>query len=490
MMGNQERHTLTKMDAYAPVANPATYRVQLALHVGLEGVNFEQMDVSQAYLSTRMKRKVLIRHPPGYMFIKNKRGRLDYRRLRPGEQRKRTLSQLARALYGGMECGRLFYDEWVDCHVAKLGFSRSKLDPCFLQKVSEDGLSFIKIVFHVDDGLVVWRGEEMYKKYKTDLSKRFSFKSGPLTRLLGMEFEVSPVCIKIRLEQQIHKMLRDFGMEDDHHEQSPVPTTANYKLPCESDVPTDPEELKKVQASFDMQQCVGHLNFIQMVLRGDISCPLKVLSKFPVNFGKKHVQLAKHVMRFLKGSARQPLVIRAGFARHHIQIFTDASHAGDTDTRRSVSGVVIKLGGNTVAWASLFQKIVSHSSCESELMALDKGATIGQHVKWIAELMGADIVTPIHVFIDNQSTINISSNPIQAGRNLHVHARYFYVRDLVYEKEYVLLYLPSADQVGDLLCSFKGTPNYRRLAALFFGCARVESGSDGGLVWNTRLLQD
>ena len=151
-------------------------------------------------------------------------------------------------------------------------------------------------------------------------------------------------------------------------------------------------------------------------------------------------------MCFLKATARQPLIFRAGFARRCIQIFTDASHAGDTDTRKSVSGIVIKIGGNTVTWASLFQRIVSHSSCESELMALDKGATIGQHIKWLAEQMGADIVSPIHVFIDNQSTINISSNPVQAGRNLHVHARYFYVRDLVYAKEYELLYDRPVDK--------------------------------------------
>jgi hypothetical protein len=490
MMGNQERHTLCKMDAYAPVANPATYRVQVALHVGMKGVRFRQMDVSQAYLSTLMKRRVLIRHPPGYMFFINEASELDYRRLKPGEPRPTTGLPLLRALYGGMECGRLFYDEWMDYHVRVLGFQKSEIDPCFLQKVSEDGLSFIKIVFHVDDGLVVTRGEEMYEQYKSDLKKRFSFKEGPLKKLLGMEFEVSPDSVKIRLEGQIQKMLRDFGMEDAKHEQSPIPTTSNYKLPCESDIPTDTAELKRVQDSFDMQQCVGHLNFIQMVLRGDISCPLKVLSKHPVKFGKKHVHLAKHVMCFLKATARQPLILRAGFARRCIQIFTDASHAGDTDTRKSVSGIVIKIGGNTVTWASLFQRIVSHSSCESELMALDKGATIGQHIKWLAEQMGADIISPIHVFIDNQSTINISSNPVQAGRNLHVHARYFYVRDLVYAKEYELLYLPSADQLGDLLCSFKGAPSYRRLAALFFGCARVEQSSEGGLVWNTRLLQD
>ena len=98
-----------------------------------------------------------------------------------------------------------------------------------------------------------------------------------------------------------------------------------------------------------------------------------------------------------------------------IQIFTDASHASDIDTRRSVSGIVVKHAGNTVFWKVCFQSIVSHSSSESELMALDKGATIGQYIKWLTVSMGVKHTPPIKIFVDNAASIDMTRSPVQQG---------------------------------------------------------------------------
>ncbi len=37
------------------------------------------------------------------------------------------------------------------------------------------------------------------------------------------------------------------------------------------------------------------------------------------------------------------------------------------------------------------------------------------------------------LFVANTSTIIIAGNPIQPVRNAHVHARYYYVRDLAWD---------------------------------------------------------
>ena len=105
-------------------------------------------------------------------------------------------------------------------------------------------------------------------------------------------------------------------------------------------------------------------------------------------------------MRWLQGAKGQSLTVRCGF-RRDIQIFTDASHAGCVDTRRSISSVVIKYGGNTVLWGCHWQTIVSHSSTENELMALDKGATLEQYVKYLVGMVAHDFKPVIDVFVDN-----------------------------------------------------------------------------------------
>ena len=186
-----------------------------------------------------------------------------------------------------------------------------------------------------------------------------------------------------------------------------------------------------------------------MCTRPDITCPVKLLSRYTKKFGKKHVMWAKHLLRYLKGTLNKGLHYQAGFPPFY-QIFTDASHASCVDTRRSITSLVIKYAGNTVFWKNSFTSIVSHSSTESELMALDAGATNGEALRWLVQAMGGAIQGKIQIYVDNNGTISIASNPVQAGRNVHVHARYFYVRDLVYDEQLDVLPLPSELQIADI----------------------------------------
>jgi hypothetical protein len=176
------------------------------------------------------------------------------------------------------------------------------------------------------------------------------------------------------------------------------------------------------------------------------------------------------------------LTYRTGLPLYY-QVFTDASHASCVDTRRSIVSIVVKLGGNTVYWKNSFTKIVSHSSTESELMALDVGATIGECLRWLIESIGGPIQGKIQIFVDNAGTISIASNPIQSGRNLHVHARYFYVRDLVYDERFVIEKIPTELQVADVGCTFKGGPTFIALKGYLMTCARVVHDDNQNPFW-------
>ena len=299
-----------------------------------------------------------------------------------------------------------------------------------------------------------------------------------------MKIDYEQQIAEIDQEDQVHKVLRVFGYEHCKPVASPIP---EGRVPSGVDIPTDTDELQKLRESFDMYSFVGHLGYLQGCTRPELSFALKILSTRVREFGQKHIEFAHHVLRWLKGSAANPLTYRGGMVRR-IQIFTDASHAGCPDTRRSITGVVIKLAGNTVFWAALWQKIVSHSSCESELMALDKGATVGQYVQWVTEAMGGPRQGTTSIFVDNRSTIDISCNPVQPGRNLHVHARYFYIRDLVRWEVYKLTHLPSEDQIADLMCTYKGPGNFRTLYSIMMNCAMVVLDHEEKPRWDLSLL--
>ena len=169
-----------------------------------------------------------------------------------------------------------------------------------------------------------------------------------------------------------------------------------------------------------------------------------------------------------------------------MQVFTDASHASCVDTRRSVLSTVFKLGGNTVYWKSCFSSIVSHSSTESELMALDNPTTISEGLRWLTESMGGPVQETIQIFVDNTGTITISQNPVQSGRNLYVHARYFYVRDLAYSGSVAVVHLPINLQVADVDCTYKGGVSYRKLRGYLMECARVKHDASEVARWQYR----
>ena len=482
LMGNQERTVLSPLEAYAPVAQVITMRLLVVLHMHIDGIIFRQLDVKNAYINEYMKRKVMCKMPPGYLLYLDDKGNLAFRRLRPGEKHPAKCLPLSKALYGGMECGRIFWEAWVDWHLND-GFQIIHEERCYLHKRNPSG-SFIKIAYHVDDNGIVALGDDFYADYLTRLTARFDVTEGPLSHHLGMDYEfdrAAGTCL-ISQHPQIIKLLKEFGMEQCNSASTPAMSGAAPSA-------MDSEDISPEDEQFDMECFVGHCNYIHMCSRPDIGQAIKPLSRATKKgtFGSKHVLWAKHILRYLKGTAKRGLLYATGFPLF-FQIFTDASHASCVDTRRSITSIGIKLGGNTVYWKTSFTSIVSHSSTESELMALDVGATNGQCLRWLLQSMGGPIQGTIQIFVDNQGAINISTNPIQSGRNLHVHARYFYVRDLVYDEHYALYHLPTEMQVADVGCTFKGGPSFLKLRDIELGCARVVHDGSDVPQWEIKLI--
>ena len=477
LMGNQEKVDLSPWQAYAPVAQVTTGRIMVATHLGSPGVRFRKIDVKNAYINENMRRTVYTKMPPGYTFFLGAQGNIQFRALAKGESHDPMLClPLKKALYGGMECGRIFWEAWTDWHLTN-GFSIIHEERCYLVRYGPNG-TFIKMAYHVDDNMIAIRGDEYYEQYLTDLKVRFDVTEEALEENLGLKYDFSQegdvsIC-RITQTPQIKKFLTEFDIMDCTATSAPC---LGNKLPCKEDC-----EEKWDGEDWDMLSFVGHGTYLQMCTRPDISLVMKLLSRFTTNYGKKHVLWAKHLLRYLKGTLALGLTYRSGFPLF-LQIFTDASHASCVDTRRSILSMVAKLGGNTIYWKSCFSSIVSHSSTESELMALDMGATIEEGLGWLTESMGGPRQHGVQIFVDNTGTITISQNPVQAGRNLHVHARYFYVRDLAYSGAVMVIHLPTARQVADVGCTFKGGPSYLKLRQYLMECARVVHDASGNSRW-------
>ena len=123
-------------------------------------------------------------------------------------------------------------------------------------------------------------------------------------------------------------------------------------------------------------------------------------------------------------------------------------------------------------------------------MALDGGATVSEALRWLLEAIGGPVQGTIRIFVDNHGTISIASNPVQAGRNMHIHARYFYVRDLVYGCKVEVCSIPTELQVADVGCTFKGGPSFIRLRGYLMECARITHDTNGEPVWEVLVYTE
>jgi hypothetical protein len=467
--GSREQGTLPAGDVYTPVMSMTTVRAMLITGLQNELTRFHQLDVESAYATANCTRVIHTYYPQGKGPV--------------GGNASNSVLRLRKALNGVVDAGRNYYDEWVDFHL-EIGFQPIHQDRCYLQYYISTN-EYIRLCFHVDDNILSQAGESLWTWYQQKLATKYKFKVEPLTFCMGVEFAIDYESGSIRLTQtnQIDRMLREFNHTNITSTRSPVHTTWQPDLST-----IEPNPSPTVRA-FPMMGYIGHLNCLQQGTRPDITRALKIASKFAKSFGEVHIRWVKHIVRYLAGTRTLGITFKrvAPELRNVLQTWTDATHASDPDCRKSISGITIKLGGNLLLWKANFQKIVSHSSTESELMALDTGATLSQYTKWVCMAMGIAPILPIPIYIDNSSAIDISSNPIQPGRNVHVHARYFYVRDLVLTKENKLVKIHTDDQVSDVLVTFKTYDTFARLRTLLLNCAYCEM-VDGQVTWITTYI--
>ena len=131
----------------------------------------------------------------------------------------------------------------------------------------------------------------------------------------------------------------------------------------------------------------------------------------------------------------------------------------DVSTKKSTSGYVFRLGGDTISWKSKRQPIVTLSSTETEYVALCSAA---QETIWLRHLLssiGFEQVSPATLHEDNQSTIALSKNPNNHPRTKHIDIKYRYIRETVEKKQVQLVYCPTENMIADILT--KGLPKSR-----------------------------
>lgn len=70
--------------------------------------------------------------------------------------------------------------------------------------------------------------------------------------------------------------------------------------------------------------------------------------------------------------------------------------------------------------------------------------------------MGELVPSPLTMYSDNQAAIHIVSNLVFHERNKYIEVDCHFIRDSVMNKQVVILYVKSEDQLGDLFTKALG----------------------------------
>ena len=104
-----------------------------------------------------------------------------------------------------------------------------------------------------------------------------------------------------------------------------------------------------------------------------------------------------------------------------------------------------------VSWLGRKQLAVSLSTAEVEYIATCMAA---REAVWLRKLLAGlsgQSLEPTVIHYDNQSCVKMSMNPVQHDITKHVEMKYHYVQEMVQRREVELRYVPTDEQIADVL---------------------------------------
>jgi len=114
-----------------------------------------------------------------------------------------------------------------------------------------------------------------------------------------------------------------------------------------------------------------------------------------------------------------------------ITAFVDANHAGNVVTRRSHSGILIRVQNSPIQWFSKRQNTVEGSTFGSEMVALRICRDMIVALRYKLRCFGLNVDGPALVFCDNKGVVSNTSIPESTLTKRHNAINYHMVREAV-----------------------------------------------------------
>ena len=363
------------------------------------------------------------------------------------------MAKLNKTMYGTQDACNAWQKLWGEPLRSK-GFELSASNPALYKSELVNGFC------HGDD-FVVAAAEDQIEVFGKLLKEKFD------TRQIGMigaakhldqELEVlhrsvrviNDELMEIEADQKhVPRLLEDLG-----HIRGNVVKTPRVKLSATgSDAIENSSILEGEQATLFRSGTMRCAYLAQD--RADISEAIKCLAKGMSRPRIGHMMQLKRVARYLKGMPRMAQQYTAQEpSKAHLEVYVDSDWAGDTVTRRSTTGVIVRRGQHLLRHSSTVQNVIGLTSAESEYYALTEGGCSGLGLQSLFADWNLKLQLSLHT--DSSSAKAIASRRGTGKSTRRIQTRMLWLQERVAAKHLRIMKVASESDPADMLTKALG----------------------------------
>lgn len=206
------------------------------------------------------------------------------------------------------------------------------------------------VLIYVDDLLIIGDDADLIQQTKEYLQYVFKIKDlGELKFFLGIEFARSKEGILMHQRKYVLELISAMGLSGS--KPAKVPLKVNKKLTTlEFDTQFGVGDDRVLDDPGEYQRLIGKLFYLTMT-RTDIAFAVQCLSQFMHCPKMSHMEAAIRVVKYVKQSPGLGILLSAK-ASSQLTPLCDADWGSCPNTRRSISGYLIKFGNSISSWKS------------------------------------------------------------------------------------------------------------------------------------------
>ena len=388
-------------------------------------------DITAAYLHSVLNKPLYVRPPHGLE--------------RYDDQGNLLYMKLVKSLYGLRQSGHNWMNDLFD-FLREYGMTQSPSDTSLWFHRDGPGNIDMVLFVHTDDGKLAYKTQEAREHFMRALRAKFNVgdETDGIDRIFNIKVIREPSRIKLTQKAYILDLANNYNLEPNSRVTAPM--TTGYRVILKPELsPKDREAMR----TRPFTSLLSALLWVARCTRPDINLALTVLARAASQPDPSHWTELVKILKYLVNTIERGIVIFAN-QPDLLRCMTDASHASDPVTMRSVSGVFVLVGRNIIDWYCRHQPYVTLHSGEAETLAASTGATFLLY--WIQLIEHMTQHRPYSELLTDSTTArNFLSTPLHTSKMRHINVKLFFVRELVKANMFRILHVAGLDNPPDLL---------------------------------------